>query len=122
MQILFARPELGSHVNDDVFDNERNKETYRLFASGIPASQIVAHLNDEDARWFTELLVEERNYANPEQVLSNVLRDVQLARLRRRRQKLEEEVTAMINGNIPKDEDKIRAYNELTKQLKGSVK
>jgi len=122
LQILFARPELGSHVNDDVFDNERNKETYRLFASGIPASQIVAHLNDEDARWFTELLVEERNYANPEQVLSNVLRDVQLARLRRRRQKLEEEVTAMINGNIPKDEDKIRAYNELTKQLKGSVK
>jgi hypothetical protein len=55
-------------------------------------------------------------------MLKDILRDVKFKRINQERAKLENEVLNMMSGKISVDDNKIRLYHSLTKQIKGSRK
>ncbi|MHB9155092.1 MAG: hypothetical protein ACYC5N_05280 [Endomicrobiales bacterium] len=55
-------------------------------------------------------------------MLATLLKDIRQKALEHQRQLLEKEVILMINGQIPSDEQKIKRYHDLNRQLKGSVR
>jgi DNA primase len=122
LQIFAHYPQCGKMIGEDVFTQERDKKVYALLAQGMGVTSIVDHLDEQDTRWFTELMLEEKNYQDTEQVMANLLRDVRQQRLEQQRQQLEKEVIQMMNGQIPSDDDKIKLYQDLNRQLKGSVR
>jgi DNA primase len=122
LQIAALYPQCRTMIGDDVFANDRDRRVFSLLSQGVETTAIVGHLDESDTRWFTELMLEEKNYQDPELVLANLLRDIRNNRLERQRQQLEKEVVQMLNGKIPADEEKIKLYRNLNKQLKGSVR
>jgi len=122
LQVVLLYPQYRKLIADDIFSNDREKKVFGLIGQGMGATAIVGQLDEADTRWFTELVLEEKNYQDPEQVMTNLLRDVQQRRLEQQRLLLEKEVVQMINGQIPQDENKIRLYQGLNRQLKGSVR
>jgi DNA primase len=122
VQLVAAHPHLRAAVKETLFRQERCRMVYSLLFKDVPVSEIVNHLDEETMRWFTELVLEEKSYAAPEQMLNDLLRDLQQKDLEKRRQELEKEVVQMINGRIPVDKEKIEQYRDLNRQLKGSVR
>jgi DNA primase len=120
LQLLAVYPEFFEKVSENVFKEARTRSVYALLVKGVPVSQITESLEGDDVAWFTELLLEEKVYAYPEQTIMNILKDMNNSLLRIERQKLEKEVTMMGDGQIPFDAEKYKLYQELTKQLKGS--
>ena len=122
LQLVCACPELLSSVREDYFKDERNRGIFSRLNDGLSPSRIIEDLTDENANWLTELMMEDKSYLNPSQVLLNVLKDIKKVELETQRKKLESEVNRMLAGQIPMDDIKVQKYNELNKQLKGSVK
>src|SRR3989339_486945 len=122
LQVLFSSPELCAKLTADDFSDERNKKVFSLLSAGTAPSEISAGFKDEDSEWITELVLEERGFGSPEQVLSGLLKHKRHKDLEVKRQQLESEVNLMISGKIPLNNAKLQLYNELNKQLKGSEK
>ncbi len=122
LQLLGAYPHLCTQCKEGFFKEERNTKIFMLLSRGIAVSDIVNHLDENDIGWFTELLLEEKHYATPEQTLQSLMRGINLRELEIQRQQLEKEVILMLNGQVPMDDRKKQLYEELNKQLKGSVK
>lgn len=122
LQILAAYPQCVQQVNAEAFKEPRNRKVFTLLAQGVPVSEIMPRLDEADAGWFTEIMLEERSYAAPEQVVVTIVRDMRQRELAQQRQEIENEVMQMINGTVPADPGKIARYNDLTRQLKGSVR
>jgi DNA primase len=122
LQIVIAHPHCRAMVTEDIFKQERNQKLFSLLRQDIPATQLVNHVDEQNIAWFTELMLEEKSYTSPEQTLAMLLKDIQQRDLEVQRQALEKEVVRMINGQDPVDSEKIQLYQNLNKQLKGSVR
>ncbi|MCK5534438.1 DNA primase, partial [bacterium] len=57
---------------------------------------------------------------NKNDILEKLLENMCRCKITKRRNKLEKEIKAMLNGEKKKDLTKLREYNDLTRQLKGS--
>ncbi|MBN1622605.1 MAG: DNA primase [Endomicrobiales bacterium] len=122
LQIISVYPQYRNLVSEELFKHRRNRKVCQLILKDVPISDIVNHLEQSEVSWFTELVVEDKEYKSPEQVLVNLLRDLRYQELRDERARLEKEVIPMLDGDAPKDESKIEMYKDLIKQLQGSVK
>jgi DNA primase len=122
LQLLAAYPQYRSRVKENIFREERQRKVYALLAKDVPVAEIVTHLDEQCVGWFTELILEDKMYPTPDQTVNNLLRDVAQRELEQQRLKLQKEIILMGTGQIPADEDKIRLYQDLNRQLKGSVK
>lgn len=122
LQILIGNPQYIQLINEDVFKDDKFKSIFRLLAKGMSASDISARLEDRDTGWFTELALEEKHYPQPDQILMNLVKDIMQNDLENQRKELEKEVVQMLDGRLPADDGKIKLYQNLNKQLKGSVK
>jgi hypothetical protein len=79
-------------------------------------------MEESDIAWLRPLFIEERKYAYPEHTLNTLVRDLNIRKLRGEFKALEPEYQRMASGEICKDENIIKRYNELLCKLKGSVK
>lgn len=122
LQIVAAYPQCAPLVNAELFKEPRNHKVFALLAQGVTVSDIMPRLDETDAGWFTEIMLEERAYTSPEQVVTTIVRDIHQHELAQQRREIESEVMQMINGELPADPVKIGRYNDLTRQLKGSVR
>jgi DNA primase len=122
LQLIASHPQCRIKVKESVFSNDRNRFVYSLLIQNIPVSEIMGMINEADINWYTELLLEEKVYSTPEQMLDHLLKELRRKVLESQRQTLSKEVVLMMEGKIPSDQDKIQLYQELNKQLKGSVK
>ncbi|MCB4792607.1 MAG: DNA primase [Elusimicrobia bacterium] len=122
LQIIANFSQCRSMVTEEVFQIERNKQVCSFLLQDMHSSEIISRLDEEEARWFTELILEEKNYISPEQTLLNLLKDGKQKKLETERKQLEKEIVLMLDGNMPLDNSKMRLYHELNRQLKGTVK
>jgi hypothetical protein len=122
LQLIVAYPHSRSMVKETHFANERNRQLFALLIQNVPVSDITNRLNESDVSWFSELILEEKSYTAPEQVLDTLLKEMRQRELEQKRQRLEKEVVMMLEGRIPPDNEKMQLYQDLTRQLKGSVK
>jgi DNA primase len=122
LQLLAAHPELAVAVNESVFENGRCLSVFRQLTKGETASEILAEMNDADMSWFRPLIMEERKYPYPQQIVNTLLRDINSRRLRAEFEKLEPQYLHMAAGETAKDETVINRYKQLLCLLKGSGK
>ena len=86
----------------------------------VTLSDIVNRLDESDSSWFTELILEEKNYKKPEETLQYLIRVIHQQELESQRQQLQKEVILMQTGQLPMNSRKKQLYEELNKQLKGT--
>lgn len=122
LQIIIAHPEHCALLKEDIFIVEKHRRIFGLITKGVPLNEIVSHIGEDEISWFTELTLEDRGYLAPEQLLNDIVKSIKQHDLESQRKELEKEVALMINGKIPLDNFKIQLYNNIIKQLKGSVK
>ncbi|MFH1369318.1 MAG: DNA primase [Elusimicrobiota bacterium] len=122
LQIVLSYPQYAQLINDGIFRDDKLKNIFKFISKGLRADDIATHLDEKDTGWFTELVMEEKNYSHPEQILLNLVKDIMQKDLESQRKELEKEVVMMMSGQIPSDDGKIRLYHDLNRQLKGSVK
>ena len=122
LQILFSNPQHAGLISEHAFKNELNRQIYEMLKNGMRVDDIASHIEEKDLGWFTELALEEKNYEKPEQMLLDMTKDLLQKDMELQRKELEKEVIPMINGQKPVDSEKLRLYQDLNRQLKGSVK
>jgi len=85
-----------------------------------PGPNAVASLEGDIQNWVTGLATQERQYDKPEDVIVSLLSAIERQKQTQTWQQLKVEIDEMIEGRKPSDPDKIRRYNDLSKQLKGT--
>lgn len=122
LQLMIAYPQYRSIVHYDVFSIERNSRIFLLLLKDVQIPDIINSMDESEASWFTELAMEEKLYSFPDQIIVNIVRDLKKRQLEMKRQELKKEVSLMIDGQIPEDSVKIKLYQDLNRQLKGSAR
>jgi DNA primase len=122
LQIICQYPELAAEVDKSVFKDARNQKIFGMISEGTVISDISKNLEEAETAWFTELVLEEKVYSYPRQVLAGLVRNLECKDLECKRKVLEREVIEMINGTVPFDNNKVETYKDLNRQLKGSAK
>jgi len=122
LKVILFDKNLMKLLSDDVFEDARCAKVYGLMVSGAGDADILNALGKEDADWFSALTMDETEYDNAEESLRVILKDVETAKLKRKRQVLEKEILLMTEGKIANDGKKIAEYKKLTILLKGSGK
>jgi DNA primase len=122
LQLMTNLPECRNLVSEDIFKNERNRKVCSMLLKNMHTAEILSSLDEGEARWFSELIIDDKNYNSPEQVLAGLIKDHKQNGLEVERKELEKEVVLMLEGNIPVDNNKMQLYHDLNRQLKGSTK
>ena len=86
-----------------------------VYSGDLPLSYLV--LNKIITRM---ILSEERMRENKSEILEKLLESMCRCKITKKRNELEKEIKEMLSGEKEKDLTKLREYNNLTKQLKGS--
>ena len=76
------------------------------------------------AKWFSNIAIEDNreDIKVSEEEFSILCKDIEIKKLRTKRKNLEKEVLLMTEGKKEMDIQKIKEYQELTKEIKGSGK
>lgn len=122
LQILFSNPQHAGLISEHAFKNELNRRIFDMLRKGMRVDDIASQIEEKDLGWFTELALEEKNYEKPDQMLLDMTRGLLQKDMELQRRELEKEVIPMLNGQKPVDSEKLRQYQDLNRQLKGSVK
>lgn len=112
-------------VCQDLFRLENCKEVYGMLVKkeNVSVAEILSNLDQDKVRWFSKLVMDSgADTEFPEEVFNILCKDIQLSRLKKQRKILEKEILLMTEGKIASDPVKIREYNKLTSQIKGSGK
>ncbi|HOW28822.1 MAG TPA: DNA primase [Elusimicrobiota bacterium] len=127
LQLLCSHPEIWPevHFDADVFQDERCAVFFRKLQSQWSATQslhvsdALNEMSEADRGWMSRLVMEEKQFENPQETLSQLMKRLLDWKARRRLGYLEKEVLAMVEGRVPRDEAKLAEYTQLTKILKG---
>lgn len=122
LQLLLANPQHAGLIGEESFKDGLNRQVLSMIKKGMRADDISSQLEEKDLGWFTELVLEEKTYEKPERALQDMARELLQKDMEQQRRELEKEVIPMLNGQAPMDESKVRLYQDLSRQLKGSVK
>ena len=91
--------------------------------SEISVSEIMSKLDDKTAKWFSDITISNKEEPKVSEEKFNILcKDIEIKRLIAKRKSLEKEVLLMTEGKKEMDLNKIKEYQELTKEIKGSGK
>ncbi|MFA5975915.1 MAG: DNA primase [Elusimicrobiota bacterium] len=92
----------------------------RIGSGTLNLSDALPALPDDISEWITRLALQTREYAQPLDVMRELLgawrRQQETTRLR----EMKPEIDRMINGQIPVDTQRVQTYNDLSRKLKGS--
>lgn len=122
IQLAAAFPQYAGSVDESIFSDGRCRDVVRQLARGMTVADIAASMAEPDRLWFTALALEEKAYAVPDEVFHTLAHDLEQRRRELRRLELARHIDDMMRNKQPLDEDIVRQYEELTRQLKGSVK
>ncbi len=122
IQLLVNHPELISSCDENLLTEERTSKIFGFLKKKSETKDIIEQLDEDGKAWYRELVLEEKEYSDPRQVLSDLAKSLKGREMESRRKKLEEEIILMHKGKIPHDIKKIELFKELTAQLKGSGK
>jgi hypothetical protein len=100
----------------EVWDIVRTKKDL----SALQVAEVLSQVSEGAKHWLSERLMQEREYARPETVMAELVESWGRAKETRDWQDLKREIDDMIDGRIPLDNEKILAYNTLSRRLKGS--
>jgi DNA primase len=122
LQILLSSPQHAGIVEEVSFKDGLNRQILSMIKKGMRADDIASQLDEKDMGWFTELVLEEKEYDKPEEMIAGCIKDIHRSDMESQKKELEREISAMSDGKIPHDEVKESLYRNLVRQLKGSVK
>ena len=113
-------PEYVAKLQPDLFLDKRCLKVFELLGSGAKSTDIIGSLDAQDVSWFAALVLEQKLYDNPKQLLETLCNDLKKRTEKDTRDLLKNEVELMLGGKIPKDDKKIELYLALNRKLKGS--
>lgn len=122
LNLILNDRSLITKVSQDCFQEARCEKVYGMIISGLSDAEILNSLSGEDKSWFSALTLKGAEHKNPEEALRIFLKDIEIDRLKKRRQVLEKEVILMTEGKLERDYKKLEEYKKLTSLLKGSGK
>jgi DNA primase len=122
IQLISAFPQFVSKVDERIFCDARCKTVFELLTKQMTVGEIATRVQEPISQWFTELLLEEKSYTEPDEIFRTIVYDLEQTRKEMRRQELGRDIDLMTSKHKPLDEEIVRQYQELNKQLKGSVK
>lgn len=122
VQLAASFPRYAASVDESIFSDGRCRDIVRQLAQGMTVADIAARMAEPDRAWFTALALEEKAYAAPDEVFHALAHDLEQRRRELRRQELARKIDDMMHSKQPLNEDIVRQYQELNRQLKGSVK
>lgn len=112
-------------VQKDFFTVDNCIEIYNMLLqnNGITVAGILSKLDSKKTEWFSKLAMENSSDDQfSEEFFVIVCKDIESHRLKIKRKLLEKEILLMTEGKMVADPIKIKEYNLLTAQIKGSGK
>ncbi|MDD3729779.1 MAG: DNA primase [Endomicrobiaceae bacterium] len=112
-------------LDGEFWTSEKCRKIYGFFKEkkDVAAAEILSKLEDDDAGWFSGLVMEATaKTGDLQEIFDSLYRDIQAEKLKNARKRLEKEILLMTDGKIPVDAEKIKEYNLLTSKIKGSGK
>lgn len=112
-------------LTKDFFTNSNCIIVYNMLLNNkeISVSEIMSKLDEKSIKWFSDIAIENiEEMKISEEKFSILYKDIEIERLRAKRKNLEKEVLLMTEGKKEMDLEKIKEYQELTKEIKGSGK
>ncbi len=132
LQILLTEPAYIKQVKEKIHVNDFTgevtsqliKHVFKSESEGKEVSfhRVMDYFNDERINQIITrmILSEAKMRANKSEILEKLLENMCRWKITKKRNELEKEIKAMLSGEKEKDLTKLREYNDLTKQLKGS--
>jgi DNA primase len=117
--------DLIKKLTRDFFTNANCVTVYNMLLnnSEISVPEIMSKLDDKTAKWFSSIAIDNKEESKVSEEKFKILcKDIEIKRLRAKRKTLEKEVLLMTEGKKEMDLQKIKEYQELTKEIKGSGK
>ena len=118
--------ELIKKLATDFFTNPNCITVYNMLLKDneISVPKILSKLDEKTAKWFSNIAIEDNreDIKVSEEEFSILCKDIEIKKLRTKRKNLEKEVLLMTEGKKEMDIQKIKEYQELTKEIKGSGK
>ena len=116
---------LIKNLSKNFFINPNCITVYNMLInnSEISVSEIMSKLDEKTAKWFSDIAIEDIEETKiSEEKFSILCKDIEIKRLEAKRKNLEKEVLLMTEGKKEMDLQKIKEYQDLTKEIKGSGK
>lgn len=132
LQILLTEPVYIKQVKEKICVNDFTGEitsqlikyVFKLASEGKEVSfhRVMDYFGDERINQIITRMIlnEARMRGNKSEILEKLLENMCRCKITKKRNELEKEIKAMLSGEKEKDLNKLREYNDLTKQLKGS--
>ncbi|MBI4056446.1 MAG: DNA primase [Elusimicrobia bacterium] len=136
LQLCLKRPELFSQISDLESADFRQESCQRVWAAARKileeksgeedafvqwTSRLVDHLPESDSSWISRLLLEDREYAQPESLLRKMVADLKRERLKLEISDLHREITQEGKSGKSVDFEKMKRFQELNQELKKSA-
>jgi len=116
---------LIKNLNKDFFTDSNCVIVYNILADNneVSVSEIMSKLDEKTAKWFSDIAIENNEETKiSEEKFSILCKDIETKKLMVKRKFLEKEVLLMTEGKKEMDLQKIKEYQDLTKEIKGSGK
>jgi DNA primase len=107
-------------TDSNCFEDVRCRKIFELAVLGLNTVGILNTLSEEDKNWFSELILNTIEYNDIREAFDIILKDIDISRLERKRQRIGKEILLMSDGKKEKDEKIFDEYKKLTALLKGS--
>lgn len=117
--------DLIRNLKENFFTNSNCITVYNMLLnnSEISVPEIMSKLDEKTAKWFLDITIENNEETKiSEEKFSILCKDIEIKRLEAKRKSLEKEVLLMTEGKKEMDLQKIKEYQDLTKEIKGSGK
>lgn len=120
--LCLQNPQLAGMVPVESLSDERCARCLPLMfilGDGGTLAGMMDSLDEDTSVWLRQLSFETRVCESPEKTMDALLKCLNQKRQEERRRNLESEVIPMWEGKSPVDMEKIKEFEELTRQLKG---
>lgn len=126
LQLVGSHPEVWgtAPLEEDLFADERCRRVVRFWEDDrragrkIDPAGMVPLLPEGDRAWWSALLMEDKRFESPVDDFARGVGRLRGLVLARERAALEPQVIGMLEGKLPRDEQKILRYQTLTRELR----
>ncbi len=122
LNLILADRKLAEKTQPDFFEDARCSKVYGCIISGMGDADILNSLSEKDADWFSALTLDQIEYSDTEEVFKIIVKDIEVSKLKKKRELLEKEILLMTEGKKEADNKIINEYKKIITQLKGSGK
>jgi DNA primase len=126
LQMVGSHPEVWgtTPLEETLFSDERCRRVVRCWEEDrregrkIDPAAVLTLLPEPDAAWWSALLMEDKRFEVPVDDFARGVARLHGLALARERKSLEPDVLGMLEGRIPRDEQKILRYQTLTRETR----